>query len=166
MRNTIIASVVLVISLNISAQKGASITTGNDLLAFEHYPAIANFRGTPAKPQLITRKERSFRTEIREQVSTGPNFGGHFTIAKWGCGSPCLAFVIVNSKTGDVYDPGFPRACADGNVMDANIDFKLTSRLIIATGLSKETGACGKDFYEWDGKRFHLLHFEPWHPSD
>jgi hypothetical protein len=159
-----IASILLIISASLPAQRGGSITNNGDLPAFKHYPAVANFKGRPAKPLLITPKEYAYRTLIREQASVGPNFAGHFTLVKWGCGSPCLAFVIVDSKSGNVYDPGFSVACADGNGIDASIDFKLTSRLIVATGFSKKIG-CGTDFYEWDGKQLNLIHFEPWHSS-
>ncbi len=160
MRNIIIASICLIVSASLTAQ---SLSVGdNDLPKFEHYPAVANFNGRPVKPILATRTEHAYRTQIREQASAGPNFAGHFTLAKWGCGSPCLAFVIIDSKSGSIYDPGFSVGCAQENGMDAGIDFKLTSRLIITTGFSKKSG-CGTDFYEWDGKRLNLIHFEPWH---
>jgi hypothetical protein len=162
MRNAFIASVLFSVLASTSAQKSGSNITSGDPPTFNHYPSIVDFKGNPAKPLLVTPREHAFRTQIREQASTGPNFAGHFTIAKWGCGSPCIAFVIVDSKTGNVFDPGFSLACADGNVMDATIDFKLTSHLIIATGFSKETG-CGRDFFEWDGKRLKLIRFEPSH---
>jgi hypothetical protein len=87
--------------------------------SFERYPAGASFRGTVAKPILATHYERSFRTEIRTQANKGPNFAGHYTVAKWGCGAPCLSFVIVDARTGSVYNPGFPVACADENVVDS-----------------------------------------------
>ena len=164
MRNKMIASILLIVSASITAQRGGSTISNSDLPEFKHYPAVTDFKDMPAKPLLVTPKEHVYRTQIREQASMGPNFAGHFTIAKWGCGSPCLAFVIVDSKSGKVYDPGFSVACADENGIDASIDFKLTSRLIIATGFSKKIG-CGADFYEWDGKRLKLIHFEPWHSS-
>jgi hypothetical protein len=164
MRNTVIASVLLIVSASTTAQRSGLNIINSDLLTFKHYPAEADFRERPAKPLLVNRKEHAYRTQIRQQASKGPNFAGHFTIAKWGCGSPCLAFVIVDSKSGNVYDPGFSVACADQSGMDASIDFKLMSRLIKATGFSKEFG-CGTDFYEWDGKELNLIHFEPWRSS-
>jgi hypothetical protein len=165
MRNAIIGGIVLIVLAGTSAQRGGSNINGSGPLTFDHYPVVADFMGRPAKPLLVTPRERALRAQIREQASTGPNFAGHFTVVKWGCGSPCVAFVIVDSKTGQVYDPGFSLACADGNAIDATIDFELTSRLVKATGSSKEAG-CGTDFYEWDGKRLKLIHFEPWHSGN
>jgi hypothetical protein len=132
--------------------------------SFEHFPSVAGFRGTPARPALLTHYEREFRTEIRTQARTGPNFAGHYTVAKWGCGSPCVAFAIINARTGTVYapvDPDLAVACADQNRSDASLDFKIESRLIMATGFSKKFG-CGTNYFEWDGSRLKLIHFEPW----
>jgi len=82
-------------------------------------------------------------------------------LVHWGCGSPCLAFMIVDAVSGAIYDLGEPAACADKNGMDASVDFRLDSRLVIATGVSEKLG-CGDNFYEWDGKKLTLIHFEPW----
>jgi hypothetical protein len=105
--------------------------------------------------------EHIYRTQIREQASEGPNFAGHFTVAKWGCGSPCLAFVIIDAKSVVIYDHVPSVGCADTTGIDASIEFKLTSCLVMTTGFSKELG-CGTDFYEWNGKKLSLIHFEPW----
>ena len=164
MRNTIIASILLIVSASTAAQRGGLNASNNDPWSFEHYPVVADFKGKPAEPLLLTHGERNYRTQIREQARTGPNFAGHFTLVKWGCGSPCLAFIIIDAKTGTVYDPGFPVACANENGMDASADYKLTSRLLITTGFSEKAG-CGTGFFEWDGKRLHRIHFEPWHSS-
>jgi len=98
---------------------------------------------------------------IRIQASKGPNFAGHFTLAYWGCGSPCLSFVIIDAVSGAIYEFKESVACADENRMDASVDFKLESRLVIATGFSEKLG-CGNSFYEWNGKELTLIHFEPW----
>jgi hypothetical protein len=165
MRITIIASILLFISLSAPTQIGGLNASNTDQWSFERYPAVADFSGKPAAPILATPHEHLMRTQIRTQALNGPNFAGHFTVAKWGCGSPCLAFVIIDAKSGSVYDPdydpGFSVGCADANGIDASIDFKLTSRLIVATGFSEKLG-CGTDYYEWDGKKLNLIHFEPW----
>jgi hypothetical protein len=133
--------------------------------SFEHYPAVANLKSTPVKPLLRTHHDRDFRTQISTQSRNGPNFAGYFTIAKWGCGSPCTDFVIINMRTGTVYDPVqpvvVPVACADQNRADAGVRFELRSRLIVATGFSNKLG-CGDNYLEWDGEKLKLIHFEPW----
>jgi len=132
--------------------------------SFQHYPAAADFTGTPAKPILLTPHERLFRTQILTQARSGPNFAGHFTIAKWGCGSPCIGFAIINERTGAVYDavdPVLTVACVDNNRVDSSLDFNIKSRLVVATGFSDKLG-CGDNYFEWDGKRLKLIHFKPW----
>ncbi|HEY1211289.1 MAG TPA: hypothetical protein VGE85_18130 [Terracidiphilus sp.] len=167
MKNTVIANILLLISMSTFAQNDGLNPKESNVWTFEHYPAVADFSGSPAKPLLITPHEHAFRTMIRTQALNGPNFAGHYTVAKWGCGSPCLSFVIIDAKSGAIYDPGFSAGCANSNGSGAGINFKLTSRLIIVTGLSKESKevVCGDDFYQWDGKRLKWIHFEPW-PSN
>jgi hypothetical protein len=84
--------------------------------SFQHYPAVLDFTGQPAGPKIVTSIEHKYRTQIREQAQKGPNFAGHFTLANWGCGSPCLEFVIINAISGAIYDPDFTVGCANRNV--------------------------------------------------
>lgn len=149
---------------------GAAQTPGADAWTFQHYPAEAEFKGTPAKPILATRFEQSYRTQIREQARKGPSFAGHFTLAKWGCGSPCLRFVIVDATSGTVYDPGIIVGCANRYGLEAKIDFRLRSRLIAATGVSEARVSstevvCGTNYYLWNGEHLKFVHFEPWPKS-
>lgn len=130
-------------------------------LSFENFPAVGHFEGKPSEPRLVTPHERKYRTTIREQAHYGPNFAGQYTLAKWGCGSPCLQFVIVDANSGSVFDPQFTVGCADKNGMEAFVDFRLRSRLVTTTGFSKGAG-CGTDYWEWDGKRLSHLAFRPW----
>ena len=161
MRRIVTASILVLVSAITSAQGPG----GAEQWKFEHYPAVVDFQGAPAKPLLITSLERSYRTRIRAQARRGPNFAGHFTLAKWGCGSPCLAFVIVDARSGTIHDPGITVGCADESCAEAGIDFKLTSRLVVLTGYSKDVG-CGTDYYELDGRQLRLIHFEPWPKSN
>ena len=72
---------------------------------FEQYP-VNRMRGTPAKADITSRPwPRRFRTMLRLQAPTGPNFAGHYTIAGWGCGSSCLQFAVIDAITGKVYVP-------------------------------------------------------------
>lgn len=137
---------------------------------FQDYPARVGFKGKPAKPILVTAREHSYRTEIRYQARKGPDFAGHFTVAEWGCGSPCLYFVIINATSGAIYDPGIVVGCVNEYRMDAEVHFQLESRLIAVTGVLKTPSSsdevvCGTNYYQWDGKRLSLIHFEPWPKS-
>ncbi len=49
------------------------------------------------------RGARAYRTVLTEASKTGPNFAGHYTVAYWGCGSPCGRFAIIDAQTGKVF---------------------------------------------------------------
>jgi hypothetical protein len=67
---------------------------------------------------------RMFKTRIREGYKDGVNFGGHYCFVEWGCGSPCHESVIVDVKTGIVYD---------GPSTAYGYDFKKGSRMVIGS---------------------------------
>jgi hypothetical protein len=60
-------------------------------------------RGKPVAPLLNTPRARQYRTVLREAASEGPNFNGHFTVARWGCGTNCLEWAVINLDTGAVW---------------------------------------------------------------
>ena len=153
----ITACVLLLLAASTTAQKSAG--TSKSQPTFRQYPAVADFKGEPAKPNLDP-DLYIWRTQIRTQARKGPNFAGHFTLAKWGCGAPCVKFVIIDARSGTVYDPDITVGCSDKNGGGIEVQFKLTSRLLVTTGFSEKFG-CGTDFYEWDGKQLNFLHFEP-----
>ena len=156
-KHAIVCCILLFAFVSTSAQRGATAKRWT----FQQYPAAIDFTGKPARPILDTPLEHVYRTQVRK----GPNFAGHFTIAKWGCGAPCVKFVIIDVRSGTIYDPGLTVGCSDKNGGDASVQFKLTSRLIVTTGFSEKFG-CGTDFYEWNGKQLILLHYEPLPDSD
>jgi hypothetical protein len=159
LKTGVIACVLLLTLVGAKGESGVTISK-TDSWNFRNYPSVADFKGMPATPKLVTSKDETNRTQIRAQERTGPNFAGHFTLAKWGCGSPCLDFVIIDARSGVVYDPTFVVGCADKNGLAAKIDFKLTSRLLITTGFRQGSG-CDTNYYEWDRKQLTLVHFEP-----
>lgn len=161
MKRMFIIGSLLLVAANANAQSGDRNLSEMGQWSFQHYSVTENFKGEPSKPLLKTTPERTFRTQIRRQAAKGPNFAGHFTLAMWGCGSPCLEFVIIDAQSGLIYEPHFSVGCSDGHGIDADIEFRLMSRLLITTGFSDKLG-CGTNFYIWDGKRLRLIHFEPW----
>lgn len=168
-KRLIVVCILLVAAITAGAQTEIQTAGETGEWSFQKYPAKLDFRGKPAAPLLVTQFERSFHTQIRMQARNGPNFAGHFTVAHWGCGSPCLAFVIINATSGTIYDQDSAVGCANDQGLDASIDFKLESRLIAATGVSEASASpgekgtvCGTNYYLWDGKRLTLVHFEPW----
>jgi hypothetical protein len=74
---------------------------------FKDFSTTQMFSGRVHAPILATPLDRKHRTAIRESLANGVNFAGHYVVAEWGCGTGCREFVIVDVKTGIVYDPPF-----------------------------------------------------------
>ena len=70
---------------------------------FSDYPVKKIYRGKPARP-VITKEWHFYRTMIRRGADYEVEFAGHYTIPRWGCGTNCNVFVIVDSISGRVYD--------------------------------------------------------------
>ena len=127
---------------------------------FEDYPARGVYRGRPAPVRLDSRQARMFRTRLREDSRSGPNFAGHYTVVLWGCGTGCAQMGVVDARTGRVYFP--PVEYMD--IPDTSDEhsrsrwFRLDSRLLVITqnlydGMGKYTAY----YYLFDNNRFRLL---------
>jgi len=133
---------------------------------FEQYRVAVDSNIRPARPKLITKMARLFRTGIRSQAATGPDFAGHYTIALLGCGSPCRRYAIVDSLTGNVYFPKeldviWTSPWRDGDPL-ANQDpfqYRKDSRLLIIVGSGNMNAAHrkGKYFYQWKNNKLRLI---------
>ncbi len=75
-------------------------------ISFQDFKVESIDKKSKAKLDLKSNKEaKYYRTRIREYYNVDtPNFAGHYTLVKWGCGSPCQASVIVDRQTGKIYD--------------------------------------------------------------
>jgi len=69
-------------------------------------PTDRVFQGQVRLPDFAgrDRKYASFRTRIREGMSTGPDFAGHYAIIQIGCGTGCSFVLVGDVATGQVYD--------------------------------------------------------------
>ncbi len=91
---------------------------------FSDYPAGPIYHGQPAPVDLQSNVlAPQYRTRLRREASKGPNFAGHYTVVRWGCGTDCTGFAIVDAQTGKV---GFlqPDAAID-------LDYRLDSDLLV-----------------------------------
>ncbi|HLL74902.1 MAG TPA: hypothetical protein VK421_06520 [Pyrinomonadaceae bacterium] len=132
---------------------------------FGDYPARDSFDGRPAPVRLRTRRDRRYRTRLREGAAEGPNFAGRYTLVYWGCGTGCAEVAVVDAKTGLVYWPqqqyvDIPSGSERGGDPDDPYGrgYRLDSRLLVLTRSNYDREASYKAyFYAFDGGRFRLV---------
>lgn len=154
-------SVACFLSLSLGAQVGGTRPS------FSDYPAKEIFRGKPAPPKLVTKGDRAFRTRIRYGAKLPVEFAGHYTLPRWGCGAGCVAFVIVDSLTGRVYDVPFSLQDLPYSWEEKNADephdrmaFRPDSRLMKLDACLNETECGLYDYVMVDGKGLKLIRKE------
>jgi len=129
---------------------------------FHQYPAKV-FRGQPARPKLRSRIARQHPTIIRKAVMRGVNFAGHYRVVDWGCGTSCGVYVIVDERTGDVFDP--PEISRGVDLGVAGPEFRPDSTLMVVASCPElevyGLKDCKRKFYNWDGSRLFLIKTEP-----
>ncbi len=136
----------------------APIAHADALPAFKDFPASAPYSGPVAKPKLVTKEDRMYRTRLRESAKQTPNFAGHYVLTVFGCGASCVQAAALDAKTGKVTWLPFTVCCASTNAEpDAEpLDFRLNSRLLVVTGSRNEEGS-GRYFYALEDGRFKLI---------
>jgi hypothetical protein len=116
---------------------------------FADFPVDSIYHGPVADVDLKSNAEaRRFRTVLRQGAKAGPNFAGHMTVVKWGCGTSCIVLVVVDARTGTVYSS--PQSAGQ------TIDYQLNSRLVVIDRIA----SCADTswfpdfafFLEWTGK--------------
>lgn len=135
------------------------------LPAFADYPARESFGGRPAPVRLRTRRDRGYRTRLREGAAAGPNFAGRYTFVYWGCGTGCAQAAVVDAKTGLVYWPPLEYAdipTPDRGEYDRGYEYgagyRRDSRLLVLTRSNYDREASYTAyFYLFDRGRFRLL---------
>jgi hypothetical protein len=118
---------------------------------FTDYSVKEIYRGKPASPVLVG-DDRKFRTMIRRGANSPVEFGGHYTVPRWGCGAGCSMFAIVDSVSGRVVErllvADLPFSWADDQKIEVpdRVEFHPDSRLLKVNGCPNETN-CG--FYDY-----------------
>jgi hypothetical protein len=118
---------------------------------FSQYPATEGLRGQMMLPRITDAEEREFRTVLRQAVTKGyevvdggteherrgPNFGGHYVLVQWGCGSNCMEAALIDANTGHVLQlPQIPGSevsgfeIATGSVDLRTLQFRTDSLLL------------------------------------
>src|SRR5215469_12641927 len=150
---------------NAGSQQAARTEKPTWALKFADYAEERGFIGKPAAPQPASKRQKMFRSAIRQAAAKGPNFAGHFTVAEWGCGAGCASFVIVDAINGKTFDPPFKTVAmplVEGGRLYQGVVYHLNSRLLIVDGCPDEDDAkCGTYYYEWKDGQLQLLPFDP-----
>lgn len=137
---------------------------------FEQYPVQEVFSGLSAALDLGSNPiGPKFKTRITEAYTGKPNFSGHYTLASWGCGVECIAFVVIDNKTGHIYGDYSSEKLTDGH-SSYGMDFRHESNLIIINPseetsphffqsmdehqkniLKESVGIYPKKYFKWEG---------------
>jgi hypothetical protein len=133
---------------------------------FSDFPVKDIYRGEPARP-IITKEFRSVRTTIRRGARSGVEFAGHYTVPRWGCGTDCNGFVIVDSVSGKIYD-GFGLAGLPFDWLEKHggyyaierMEFHPTSRLMKINACPNESNCGLYDYVMFEGKGLKLVQKE------
>jgi hypothetical protein len=132
---------------------------------FSDYRVKEIYRGKPAPP-VLNEDQRVFRTMIRLGAKSSVTFAGHYTVPRWGCGTDCNGFAIVDSITGRVYD-GFGVAGLPFKWLERNggekmerMEFHPNSRLLKVNACPNEANCGLYDYVMVEGRGLKLVRKE------
>jgi len=161
-----------------SAFDKCRIVTSSDLTDGKA-PTFAAYRASVAQvsdsPKLDLKSNstaRMYRTVLRQEISQGPNFAGHYRVAIWGCGSSCAMFAVVNLSTGRVITPeGFSATSAvyfgiddqkvfpESQSQSGLFGFRKDSKLLVVLGdLDEDENREGAFYFILEDERLRLIH--------
>jgi hypothetical protein len=164
-RNFPMRVVFLLVCLLVPLVRGISTPADESRPKFNEYPVKTVYRGRPAPP-VITKKWRIMRTRIRQGADSDVEFGGHYTLPRWGCGASCNGFVIVDSISGKIYDglglDELPLRWLEGHSGDAveRMEFHPDSRLLKINACLNEANCGLYDYVMIEGTGLKLLRKE------
>jgi len=135
---------------------------------FAKYPAETALKNPAAPVRMETSRAREFRTVLRREAVVGPNFNGHYRIAKWGCGTNCIEWAVINLVNGSTWFAPHPQSSCfvpEGSIENAHSDWlesRVDSRLFYIYGCSKPSNRTfnRRYVYEWKNARAALRRVE------
>lgn len=145
----------VVVSLILIALVASHSASADTIPQFRSYPAPPIYSGPSVPPNLSSQQAKQYRTRLRDGAAQPANFNGHYRMVIWGCGTECVTGAVIDKLNGHVFFLPFSICCSTDQ--DANfkaIEFRLTSRLLVFSGLRNEIRPDGDHFYEFDGERF------------
>ncbi len=133
---------------------------------FSRYPArVPAAEVRPVGPDVRSGKPHLYRTVIREQATEGPNFAGHYTIIRIGCGAATACLAIADARTGKVF---FPQELEEaeamlvdtGGIKVETLNYRKDSRLLIAFGrINEDRKTEGMSYFLWQSGKLTLIRF-------
>lgn len=129
--------------------------------AFGRYPAEADWHGARRAPDVRTGDAHLYRTLIRENARSAPDFAGHYKVVRAGCGAGMICPFVLDLRSGRVWrlpelknvEWDFSRAndvARATGIEDSRLVYRRNSRLLIALGTRNENPKLvGAILYEW-----------------
>jgi hypothetical protein len=126
---------------------------------FDQYPVKGALPGGHANLDTHSNPvARTYRSVLRQQMSEGANFAGHYKVAVWGCGSSCAMFAVVNLNTGRVITPmtvysvsgvhlGADDFLPESDSREWGFRYKKNSHLLVLVGTMNEDESMEGAFY-------------------
>ena len=138
-------------------------------IPFEQFLVSERFTGKLADPDLASHPQASmYRAILRREAQKGPDFASHFTVVRIGCGTGCAKITVVDAASGTVFFPGrssFTYTAGWWHEPSGRY-YRLDSRLLVVYGQAgSEDAPYGISYFEWTGRDFKLLRFEPHDPG-
>lgn len=151
----------ILLSLGFLAALSVSTITPSvaaDAPKFEDYPAGPQHTGKRKQPDLKSHPQaRTFRTRLRDAVAEPRWFAGHLTVMEAGCGTGCQIYMLVDVKTGKVYE---------GPTTSLGAQWKPDSRLFVANPPAEINAAHGEsgapdwlktEYWLWKNGKFEKM---------
>ena len=123
---------------------------------FADYPPSDTLKSAAKFPDFKGRDRafKEYRTRIRDGVSGGVNFAGHYSFITIGCGTECRFGYVVDLRTGQVF--GFPYGGEEQYQMD--LLFSRDSRLVrVRWKGSWDSEACTEKDLLVEGTKWRIL---------
>lgn len=136
---------IIILGIAISSAALGSITASAQQLTV--------YRGAVQYPDFsgIDKAYAMYRTRIVNEMRTGPNFAGRFTIIEIGCGTGCRFVILADLSSGRLY--GFPYGGEEYYTL--SLTYGVKSASITAKWVSDDR--CLADDLQWNGVRFTSL---------
>lgn len=105
----------------------------------KHFPVSEIYKGRIPQVQLSSHpRGKEFRTRLREAAKKGPNFAGHYTIVRIGCGTNCQNIWIIDSRSGKILEGPYNTSWG--------AEYNLNSRLLILNPLPLDVDKSDLDY--------------------